>query len=129
MIAHSFHGNPSFGLAGGLHGATYICDVDFFSKELHPELNWIIDIGKALEILSKVLSRYNLKNLDDIFPNNTMTTTEFMCKKIHDDICQLLKDECDEFMGTVRVKLWESHKAWATYTGLPISTSSNNNNI
>jgi len=124
MIAHSFHGHPSFGPAGGLHGATYTCDVDFFSKELHPELNWVIDIGKALDILSKVLSRYNLKNLDEVFPDNTMTTTEFMCKQIHDDICQLLEDECKDFGGIVRVKLSESHKAWATYTGLPNSMSS-----
>jgi len=121
MIAHSFHGHHSFGPAGGLHGATYTCDVDFLSKQLHPELNWVIDIGKALDILSKVLSRYNLKNLDEVFPDNTMTTTEFMCKQIHDDICRLLEDECKEFKGAVRVKLWESHKAWATYTGITSS--------
>merc|ERR1740139_1004854 len=124
MIAHSFHNHPSFGPAGGLHGATYTCDVDFFSTELHPELNWVIDIGKALDILSKVLSRYNLKNLDEVFPNKTMTTTEFMCKQIHDDICQMLEDECKDFTGIVRVKLWESHKAWATYTGPPNLISS-----
>ena len=50
-----------------------------------------------------------------------MTTTEFMCKQIHDDICRLLEDECKEFKGAVRVKLWESHKAWATYTGITSS--------
>lgn len=122
MIAHSFHGHPSFGPAGGMHGATYTCDVDFLSEELHPETNWVIDIGKALDILSRVLSRYNLKNLDEVFPNKIMTTTEFMCKQIHDDIRQLLESECKEFRGAVRVKLWESHKAWATYTGPP-STS------
>jgi len=124
MIAHSFHGHPSFGPAGGLHGATYTADVEFLSKELHPELNWVIDIGKALDILSRVLSRYNLKNLDDVFPDNIMTTTEFMCKQIHDDICRLMEDECKDFKGAVRVKLWESHKAWATYTGPPNSMSS-----
>jgi 6-pyruvoyl-tetrahydropterin synthase len=128
MVAHSFHGHPSFGPAGGLHGATYTCDVEFLSQKLHPELNWVIDIGKALEILSTVLSRYNLKNLDEVFPDSqTMTTTEFMCKQIHDDICERLEMECQDFHGIVRVKLWESHKAWATYTGterlvLPISS-------
>jgi len=117
MIAHSFHDHPSFGPAGGMHGATYTCDVDFLSEELHPEMNWVIDIGKASDILSKVLSRYNLKNLDDVFPDKTMTTTEFMCKQIHDDMRELLESECKEFKGAVRIKLWESHKAWATYTG------------
>ena len=125
MIAHSFHGHPSFGPAGGLHGATYTCDVEFLSKELHSELNWVIDIGTALDILSNVLKKYNLKNLDDIFPGTIMTTTEFMCKTIHDDICKLLKVECKDFTGIVRVKLWESHKAWATYTGHPIDDDAN----
>eukprot|EP00533_Pseudo-nitzschia_delicatissima_P016039 CAMPEP_0197279496 /NCGR_PEP_ID=MMETSP1432-20130617/20167_1 /TAXON_ID=44447 /ORGANISM="Pseudo-nitzschia delicatissima, Strain UNC1205" /LENGTH=57 /DNA_ID=CAMNT_0042746041 /DNA_START=383 /DNA_END=556 /DNA_ORIENTATION=+ len=46
-----------------------------------------------------------------------MTTTEFMCKQIHDDIRELLESECEDFSGAVRIKLWESHKAWATYTG------------
>ena len=119
MIAHSFHGHPSFGPAGGMHGATYTCDVDFLSASLNEETNWVIDIGKALDILGQVLARYNLKNLDEVFPDQTMTTTEFMCKQIHDNICELLKSECEDFQGVVRVKLWESHKAWATYTGPP----------
>eukprot|EP00537_Pseudo-nitzschia_pungens_P011602 CAMPEP_0172383526 /NCGR_PEP_ID=MMETSP1061-20121228/1393_1 /TAXON_ID=37318 /ORGANISM="Pseudo-nitzschia pungens, Strain cf. pungens" /LENGTH=182 /DNA_ID=CAMNT_0013111805 /DNA_START=38 /DNA_END=586 /DNA_ORIENTATION=- len=124
MIAHSFHGHPSFGPAGGMHGATYTCDVDFLSEDLHPETNWVIDIGKALDILGRVLSRYNLKNLDEVFPDKTMTTTEFMCKQIHDDIRELLETECQEFEGAVRIKLFESHKAWATYTGPVLSTAS-----
>ena len=118
MIAHSFHGHPSFGPAGGLHGATYTCDVEFLAQDLHPELNWVMDIGVALDILSSVLSKYNLKNLDEVFPDGkTMTTTEFMCRQIHDDIVEKLKEASCEFQGIVKVKLWESHKAWATYIG------------
>jgi 6-pyruvoyl-tetrahydropterin synthase len=125
MIAHSFHGHPSFGPAGGLHGATYTCDVEFLSQELHPDLNWVIDIGVALDILSNVLSKYNLKNLDEVFPDGkTMTTTEFMCKQIHDDICAKLEQEYKEFQGIVRVKLFESHKAWASFTGTGMIGSS-----
>ncbi|KAG7353759.1 6-pyruvoyl tetrahydropterin synthase [Nitzschia inconspicua] len=117
MIAHSFHGHPSFGPAGGLHGATYTCDVEFLAPHLHPTLNWVIDIGKALDVLNRVLQKYNLKNLDELFGHNVMTTTEFMCRQIHDDLCELLEKECPDFYGIVRVKLWESHKAWAAYTG------------
>jgi 6-pyruvoyltetrahydropterin/6-carboxytetrahydropterin synthase len=117
MIAHSFHNHPSFGPAGGMHGATYTCDVDFSSSQLHPETNWVIDIGKASDIVSDVLSKYNLKNLDEVFPGKVMTTTEFMAKRIHDDIQERLDSECSDFEGVVRVKLWESHKAWATYSG------------
>jgi 6-pyruvoyltetrahydropterin/6-carboxytetrahydropterin synthase len=116
MIAHSFHGHPSFGPAGGLHGATYTCDVEFAADELHPETNWVIDIGKASELLAAVLARYNYKNLDEIFANGDMTTTEFMCRQIHSDLCERLKEQCAEFQGDVCVKLWESHKAWASYS-------------
>jgi 6-pyruvoyltetrahydropterin/6-carboxytetrahydropterin synthase len=121
MIAHSFHNNPKFGPAGSMHGATYTCDVEFLSQALHPETNWVIDIGKASEILTDVLKRYNLKNLDEVFPGGVMTTTEFMAKQIHDDIQERLQNQCKEFRGCVRVKLWESHKAWGTYNGSEIN--------
>ncbi|CAJ1952546.1 unnamed protein product [Cylindrotheca closterium] len=117
MIAHSFHSHPKFGPAGGMHGATYTCDVEFLTDKLHPETNWVIDIGKASDIVSDVLKKYNLKNLDEIFGDNVMTTTEFMSRKIHDDIKSRLKDDCRDFDGVICVKLYESHKAWATYTG------------
>ena len=118
MIAHSFHNHPSFGPAGGLHGATYTCDVDFAADELHPELNWVVDIGDASAILSRVLERYNYKNLDDLFGSEVMTTTEFLCRQIHSDICKLLKERNIPLClnAEVCVKLWESHKAWASYT-------------
>lgn len=117
MIAHSFHQHPAFGPAGGLHGATYTCDVEFLAEKLNPETNWVIDIGKASDIVSEVLSKYNFQNLDDVFGDKVMTTTEFMARQIHDDIKERLHKDCSEFEGVVRVKLFESHKAWATYTG------------
>ena len=55
MIAHSFHNNPRFGPAGSMHGATYTCDVEFLTRSLDPETNWVIDIGKASDIVSDVL--------------------------------------------------------------------------
>lgn len=116
MVAHSFYGHPAFGPAGGLHGATYTCDVNFICENLNPETNWVIDIGKASEILSTVLTKYNFRNLDDIFLNGELTTTEFMCQMIHGDLCQRLKDEGIQFSGEISVKLFESHKAWACYT-------------
>jgi 6-pyruvoyltetrahydropterin/6-carboxytetrahydropterin synthase len=116
MIAHSFHNHPSFGPAGGLHGATYTCDVEFGADELHPELAWVIDIGLASDILSSVLQKYNYQNLDDIFGPTVMTTTEFMCRQIHQDILEQLKVHCPNFVGDICVKLGESHKAWASYT-------------
>uniref|UniRef100_A0A7S1CZT6 6-pyruvoyltetrahydropterin synthase n=1 Tax=Cyclophora tenuis TaxID=216820 RepID=A0A7S1CZT6_CYCTE len=116
MIAHSFHKHPAFGPAGGMHGATYTCDVEFQCESLHPETNWVLDIGLALTLLGKVLEKYNLKNLDELFGTQVMTTTEFMARQIHDDLYQLLQEQCPEFEGDICVKLWESHKAWASYT-------------
>ena len=117
MIAHSFHGHPAFGPAGGVHGATYTCDVEFQCSRLNPETNWVLDIGQASDIVSDVLKKYNLKNLDEVFGKEVMTTTEFMARQIHDDVQELLERECKDFDGRVCVKLWESHKAWATYNG------------
>ena len=117
MIAHSFHNHPSFGPAGKMHGATFTCDVDFISEKLAEQVNWVVDIGMASELLARVLKRYNYQNLDEVFPNGEFTTTEFMCRQIHSDLCQLLKEEEGvEFEGEICVKLWESHKAWASYT-------------
>jgi len=109
MIAHSFNGEE-FGPAQEMHGATYTCDVEFKCDELTNKLNWVIDIGRASDALKKVLKKYDLKNLNKIFPDEN-TTTEFMCRVIHDDMMK----ECSEFNGKVKVTLHESHKAWASY--------------
>lgn len=123
MIAHSFHGHPSFGPAGGMHGATYTVDVEFASKELHPECNWVIDIGLASDMVADVLKKFNYKNLDEVYGEGVMTTTEFMCRAIFDGIVEKLKEKYAEdsdengFKGWIKVSLWESHKAWASFEG------------
>ena len=51
--------------------------------------------------------------MNEIFPEEN-TTTEFMCKVIHNDLIQRLKGKC--YKGSnLSVKLFESHKAWASY--------------
>ena len=59
----------------GQHGATYTCDVEFKTRKLHEKNNWVIDIGQALDILSAVLGEYNFKNLDEVFPDESIMTT------------------------------------------------------
>lgn len=117
MIAHSFHQHPAFGPAGGMHGATYTCDVEFHCSELQPVVNWVMDIGQASTLLQRVLHQYHLQNLDELFPDQTLTTTEFMCRQIHADLCHAMQQQQIPFHGEVTVKLWESHQAWASYTG------------
>ena len=113
MVAHSFN-DEEFGPAQQMHGATYMVDVDFETEDLAKKLNWVIDIGAALDMLGEVLKAYNFKNLNEVFPEEN-TTTEFMCKVIHKDLAEKLK--CKNWKGGLRVKLHESHNAWATYHG------------
>lgn len=115
MIAHSFSGEE-FGPAQNMHGATYTVDVDFLASGLVHKSNWVIDIGLASDLLAKVLGAYNFKNLNEVFPGEN-TTTEFMCRAIHRDLCQALAaTRVNRFSGEIRVKLFESHKAWASYS-------------
>jgi len=111
MIAHSFKGEE-FGPAQNLHGATYTVDVDFATPSLVDKSNWVIDIGAASDMLAEVLKKYNFQNLDSLFPTEN-TTTEFMCRAIHNDLASRLKGKC--WTGGLRVKLHESHKAWAEF--------------
>jgi len=113
MVAHSFKGKE-FGPAQAMHGATYTVDVDFAADELVKDVNWVIDIGEASDMVGEVLKQYNFKNLNDVFPEEN-TTTEFMCKTIHNDLkSRILAKRC--FKGRVTVKLFESHKAWASFS-------------
>lgn len=88
-------------------------DVEFRREALVPELNWVVDIGEASRVLSKVMKKYHLKNLDEIFGKQN-TTTEFMCKTVYEDVA---REFSGRFSGEVKVRLGESHKAWASYTG------------
>lgn len=106
-----------FGPAQNLHGATYTVDVEFQSTDIEDNVNWVIDIGLASDILKEVLSKYNFQNLDAIIPEEN-TTTEFMCRTIHGDLVSHLKSKADRcfFKGAIKVTLHESHKAWASFT-------------
>jgi 6-pyruvoyl-tetrahydropterin synthase len=112
MIAHSFKGKD-FGPAQNLHGATYTVDVEISTQNVVDEVNWVIDIGLLGDYLSDVLKKYNFKHLNEIFPEDN-TTTEFMCRIIHKDLASKINGKCS---GNLRVKLFESHKAWASYSG------------
>lgn len=112
MIAHSFKGEE-FGPAQNLHGATYTVDAEIMADRLVDGVNWVIDIGLFSDMLSEILKKYNFQHLNDIFPNEN-TTTEFMCRVIHNDLKSKLEGKC---RGKMTIKLFESHKAWATFSG------------
>ena len=120
MIAHSFRGE-AFGPAQRLHGATYVVDVEFRRAALDPD-GMVVDIARATDVLRSVLGALNLRNLDDdpAFAGRN-TTTEFMARVIFDRIAAgAAAGELGAHAGgldALRVRLNESHVAWAAYEG------------
>ena len=117
LIAHSLPGEV-FGPAQNMHGATYIVDAEFYSKEIN-KYNIIMDLGVVTEILSDVLKFYSYKNLDEVEEfKNIITSTEFLAKDIFDRICRKLqKDYLEDFnkLHKIKITLTESNVAWASY--------------
>ncbi len=119
MIAHSFP-SPTFGPAQGMHGATFTVDTAFFAEEMDHE-SLVVDIGLATEALAETLSPLRYKNLDEI-PEfaGKMTTTEFLCKHIFDQMATKVRAGDLKDGGRVkklRVLLHESHMARAWFEG------------
>ncbi|MFN3278434.1 MAG: 6-pyruvoyl trahydropterin synthase family protein [Paracoccus hibiscisoli] len=119
MIAHSFP-SPTFGPAQGMHGATFTVDTAFFAEEMDHE-SLVVDIGLATEALAETLAPLRYKNLDEI-PEfaGKMTTTEFLCKHIFDQMAAKVRAGDLKDGGRVkklRVLLHESHMARAWFEG------------
>jgi len=118
MVAHSFRG-AVFGPAQRMHGATFVVDAAFFSRELDPQ-GLVVDIGLATEALRAVLAPLNYRDLDTV-PEfaGINTTTEFLAAHIHRQLaahCRgpgLGRSAAD--IASLRVTLSESHVARAWY--------------
>jgi 6-pyruvoyl-tetrahydropterin synthase len=118
MIAHSFRG-AIFGPAQALHGATFVVDAAFISKELDPN-GIVIDIGRAHEALKATLSAINYCNLDEREEfKGINTTTEFLTKYIYDKLAQAAREDKlgrnGRELHALRVTISESHVARAWY--------------
>jgi 6-pyruvoyl-tetrahydropterin synthase len=118
MIAHSFRG-AVFGPAQALHGATFVVDAAFISKELDAN-GIVIDIGRALDILKATLQPINYCNLDDRPEfKGVNTTTEFLTKYIFDQLAAAARADQLGRPGSelhaIRVTISESHIARAWY--------------
>ena len=120
MIAHSFRGE-AFGPAQRLHGATYVVDLELRRAELDAD-GVVVDIARAAEVLKQVLAEFNLRNLDDdpAFAGRN-TTTEFMAHVVFDRVAaRIAAGEMGPHangLSGMRVRLNESHVAWAAYEG------------
>lgn len=118
MVAHSFKG-AVFGPAQRRHGATFVVDAAFFTRELDAD-GLVVDIGLATDALRAVLAPLNYQDLDEMpaFAGRN-TTTEFLAAAIHRELAMRSRDaglgrpEAD--IVSVRVTLSESHIARAWY--------------
>ena len=118
MIAHSFRG-AVFGPAQALHGATFVVDAAFISKELDSN-GIVIDIGRALDVLKATLQPINYCNLDDRPEfKGVNTTTEFLTKYIFDQLAAAARNDQLGRPGSelhaIRITISESHIARAWY--------------
>jgi len=118
MIAHSFRG-AAFGPAQRLHGATYVVDLELRRAELDAD-GMVVDIARATEVLRSVLAELDLRNLDeDPAFEGRNTTTEFMARVIFDRMAaRIAAGELGPHasgLAAMRVRLNESHVAWAAY--------------
>ena len=118
MIAHSLP-RPVFGPAQGMHGATFVVDAAFFTRDLDED-GLAVDIGIATEVLSETLKPLNYQNLDtlEIF-NGKVTTTEFLAKHIFDQLATAIRGGRFGAGGTricrLKIMLHESHAARGWY--------------
>ncbi|HSV60963.1 MAG TPA: 6-carboxytetrahydropterin synthase [Variovorax sp.] len=120
MIAHSFQG-AVFGPAQRMHGATYVVDLELRRPELDTD-GVVVDIGLATEVLRQVLAELGFRNLDEdpVFAGRN-TTTEFLAKVIFDRVAKRIAagelGPHADGLQSMRVRLNESHVAWAAYEG------------
>jgi 6-pyruvoyl-tetrahydropterin synthase len=118
MVAHSFRGEV-FGPAQRLHGATFVVDVEFRRPDLDPD-NIVVDIGRASEALRTILADLNYRNLDEIpaFKGQN-TTTEFLAKAVFEAMAAAIGrgdlGPGARAVDSIRVRLHESHVAWAAF--------------
>lgn len=117
MIAHSLP-SPVFGPAQGVHGATFVVDAAFFTRDIDDN-GLVVDIGLATEALKVALDPLRYGNLDDVEAfKGKITTTEFLCRHIFDALAYAARDKGlgdNGRIAKIRVMLHESHVARAWY--------------
>lgn len=120
MIAHSLP-DPFFGPAQNMHGATFVVDVAFY-REVMTKQNVVVDIGAALDVLSKTLKPLAYQNLDTLPQfKGVLTTTEYLCRYVFDRMVEAAKNgalgEDGRGLAKIRVTLHETDLARAWFEG------------
>lgn len=118
MIAHSLP-RPVFGPAQNMHGATFVVDAAFYTKDVD-ENGLAVDIGAATTVLSEVLKPLNYQNLDELDQfNGKVSTTEVIAKFVFDQLAAAVADNKlgpgSDRICKLKVTLHESHVARGWY--------------
>ena len=118
MIAHSLP-RPVFGPAQAMHGATFVTDAAFFTRDLDED-GLAVDIGAATTVLGEVLKPLNYQNLDEVEAlKGKVTTTEVIAKFIFDRLAEAVAagrlGPGSSRICKIRVTLHESHAARGWY--------------
>jgi 6-pyruvoyl-tetrahydropterin synthase len=120
MIAHSLKG-PVFGPAQRLHGATFVIDLELKRSELDED-GIVVDIGRATEVLRKIVAELNYRNLDElpVFAGHN-TTTEVLARHVFDRVASAIPSgelgPGAQGLESIKVSLQESHVAAGSYEG------------
>ncbi|MBB6179244.1 6-pyruvoyl trahydropterin synthase family protein [Pseudorhizobium flavum] len=118
MIAHSLP-RPVFGPAQGMHGATFVVDAAFFTRDVD-ENGLAVDIGAATTVLREVLAPLNYQNLDELpLFAGKVTTTEVIAKHVFDQLAAAVAGgklgEGSHRICRLKITLHESHAARGWY--------------
>jgi 6-pyruvoyl-tetrahydropterin synthase len=120
MVAHSFRGEV-FGPARRLHGATFAVSAAFMADALDAD-GIVVDIGRAIDVLHRILAPLNYRNLDELETFKSVnTTTEFLTRHVFDGLAAAVKNgelgrDASE-ISAIRVTVSESPTARAWYEG------------
>lgn len=111
--AHSLKGEI-FGPAQQLHVSTFDIEIAFTTPKVD-KYGIIVDFAAAQQSLADALAPLRFKNLDDVAAvQDINTTTENLCKYLHDRMRKALKGK---FKGVLKVTLHEGRVASASYEG------------
>lgn len=109
--AHTLKGEI-FGPAQLMHVSTFDIEITYLTPNVD-ENGIIVDFAAAQVALNETLGPLRFKNLDDVVElDGINTTTENLCKYLHDQISLRMKELFD---GTLRVTFHEGRVASACY--------------
>lgn len=112
--AHRLEGHP--GPCSRLHGHTWAVEAVYSSHEVGPGA-MVLDFGDARRMLDEVIEKYDHRCLNEIPPFDTERPTAENVARVVYTILLAGLERGGHPVDLVRVTVWESAEAWASYGG------------